>query len=72
MITLKIAPYSKNEVKTLIELLTNCQHQLAPVCRTAPLCFQCEIKHLCVDITSVLSYAESYLEKLDKDGDANV
>lgn len=72
MITLKMATYRKNEVQALIDLLTNCQHQLAPKCHSAPMCRNCDIKHLCVDITAALSYADDYLEKFDKDGDANV
>ena len=60
MITLKLSPYSQEEVDKLAELLESMQPELQTYCEKYTLCDECPIRHLCADVSRATFYAEEY------------
>ena len=58
MITLRLNPYTNDEVKKLTEILENVQHTLHASCTSNDDCSTCPIRHLCYDMCKALSFAE--------------
>lgn len=60
MITLKLASYSKQEVKKLTQFLEQLQPELHKECLPNRPCKDCPLRHLCIDIAQATMYAGEY------------
>lgn len=65
MITLKLSVYTEKESKTLATLLSNnryhIQHDLSNHCNKD--CYNCDYRHLCIDLSQAEMYAKDYIPK---------
>lgn len=65
MITLKLSAYSEKEAKALATLLSSniyhVQHDLSIHCNKD--CYDCEYRHLCIDLAQAGMYAKDYVPK---------